>query len=352
MKVKASEILSEFSKSGLIQSMSGPDATAERIVAVEDAAPGTLVFVSGKEGLVPVKNGKPAIVVTTGALAKELNGTCALVTANVNLAQAHLRQRYADRNVRKTEWADVHPSAVVHESAKIGKGTMIAPNVVIGREAVIGEDCVIMAATVIEYGAKIGNHTVIHPGCVIGYDCEIGNNVIIRSGSIIGSEGFGFAQDEKRKHHRIPQTGKVKIGDRVVVGANNCFDRAAYKETIISSGCIFDNMVHVAHNVFMDEDCIIVAQSGIAGSSRLGKRVILSGQCGVIDHVNIVDDVVLVRRGAAFADVDKPGVYAWEPLMPLGDYMRGTVVLRKLGEMYKKVQSLEKRIAQLTEEKK
>lgn len=352
MKVKASEILSEFSKTGLIQALSGPDATAERIVAVEDAAPGALVFLSGKEGLEPAKKGKPAIVVTTEELAKELNGACILISRNVNLAQAHLRQRYADRDLRKTEWPDVHPSAVVHESAKIGKGTVIAPHVVIGRDVVIGDDCVIMANTVIEYGAKIGSHTVIHPGCVVGYDCEIGSNVIIRSGSIIGSEGFGFAQDEKRKHHRIPQTGKVIIGDRVVVGANNCFDRAAYKETVVSAGCIFDNMVHVAHNVFMDEDCIVVAQSGIAGSSRLGKRVILSGQCGVIDHVNIVDDVVLVRRAAAYQDVEKPGVYAWEPLMPITDYMRSVVVLRKLGEMHKKVQSLEKRIAQLTGEKK
>ena len=246
MNVSASEILKTFQSTGVLEELRGADVTVTGIAPVATAAGGDLVFAANKDYLAQAIQKKPAALVTTreladGDAAKAYSGTV-LISANVELAHAWLKQKYADRNLFDTEWGQVHASAVVHESVKVPKSCVIGPLAVVGQDVQLGENVVVMARVVVEAGARIGDNSVLHPGAVIGYNCEIGQNCIIKSNSVIGSEGFGFAQDEKRKHHRIPQTGRVVIGDRVVVGALNTIDRAAYGETRIGSGCIFDNI--------------------------------------------------------------------------------------------------------------
>jgi UDP-3-O-[3-hydroxymyristoyl] glucosamine N-acyltransferase len=218
--------------------------------------------------------------------------------------------------------------------------------VVIGRNVAIGARCRIMAGVVIEHDVEIGDDTVVHPSVVIGYGCRIGREVDIGSGSIIGSEGFGFAQDAGRHSHAIPQTGIVVIGDRVRVGANNCIDRATYQQTRIGAGTKFDNLCHVAHNVTIGEDCLLTAMLCVAGSSTIGNRVMASGQTGIIDHVKICDDVVLVHRAGVVKNIDQPGVHASLPAQPLDDYLKNTAVLRTGNSLRKRVAELEKLLAQ------
>lgn len=353
MKIKASQILADFKQDNILDSMAGADILITGIAPVEHCGSGDMVFVEKAELVETIIAARPAAVVTTAELAelfKDLSNSAVFISSNVRLAQALLRQAYVDRDLYNTEWPRIHPAAVIHESANVPADAVIGPGVVLGRNVHIGKRAVVMANTVIEENAHIGEETVIHPNVVIGYNCEIGNRCIIKSGCVIGMEGFGFAQDEKRKSYRIPQLGKVVIEDDVVMGANNTVDRATYDETRIRSGVKTDTLCHIAHNTEIDEDVIIVAQTGIAGSCYIGKRVLISGQAAISDHVKIADDVVLVQRAGVISDIDKPGVYAGHPLQPVRQYFKNSALLTKLTDMKKQLNKLEKAL-QNTDEK-
>ena len=144
------------------------------------------------------------------------------------------------------------------------------------------------------------------------------------------------------KSHPIPQTGNVVLGDRVRVGANCCIDRAAYRTTRIGAGTKLDNLCRIAHNVQIGEDCLLTSMFCVAGSTTIGNRVISSGQTGVLDHVQVCDDVVLVHRAGVTGDIDQPGTYAGLPVQPLKDYLRNTAVVRLLGELRQRLLALER----------
>ncbi|MGZ8250238.1 LpxD N-terminal domain-containing protein, partial [Methylomagnum sp.] len=212
MNVLPSEIFRRFQDQGLIVRHAGEDGPIHRIAPVEESGAGDLVFVDHAKYLPQVRERKPAAVVTTEAIAAELGeaeGLALLIAPNVRLAHALVKQAYADRDVRATEWPRVHPSAVVHESVQVPDDAVIGPGAVVGAGASLGARVVLMANCVVERGASIGAGTVIHPNCVVGYGCEIGADTILKSGCVIGAEGFGFAQDQHRRNYRIPQTGRV-----------------------------------------------------------------------------------------------------------------------------------------------
>jgi UDP-3-O-[3-hydroxymyristoyl] glucosamine N-acyltransferase len=221
---------------------------------------------------------------------------------------------------------------------------MIGPNVVIGKDVQLGERSIIYANTVVETSSTIGEDCIIYSNVTIGYSTQIGNRVTIKSGSVIGGEGYGFAQDSNRKSHRIPQTGIVVIEDDVVIGANNCVDRATYFETRIGRGTKFDNLCHVAHNVKIGEDCLLTAGFIVAGSTTIGNRLIASGQTGILDHLTIVDDVVLVHKPGLSEDILEKGIYAGMPIQPLQSYLKNAAIVRKLTDLRSKVLELEKKL--------
>jgi len=355
LPIQASQIFKDFNPSGLLESMQGPDTLIKRIDNVENAKADSLVFVSDAKFVQTALAAKPAAMVTTQKLAVEfsaLSQSTVFISTNVKLAHAKLRCAYVDRDPHQHEWEQLHPSAVIHASAQLASDVIIAPGVVIGRDVHIGTASIIMANSVIEEGVHIGTDTIIHPNVVIGYNNEIGNRVIIKAGCTIGLEGFGFATDVNGKHHRIPQLGNVVIEDDVMLGAGCNVDRATYAETRIRAGCKFDAQCHIAHNVCLDQDCIIMAQSVIAGSSKIGKRAIFSGQTGVSDHVTIGDDITLVHRAGVVSDIKKSGVYAGTPPQPLRQYFQNVVVTHQLTALRKQVQTLEKKLAALVETEK
>ncbi len=346
MDVRASAIFSEFSPTGLLTAIVGDDVSLSGIASVEDCGPEDLVFVDREQAVETIRERRPRAAVASAALQEQLTtlpGLTLLIASNVKLAHALIRQRYADRDVLDSEWPAIHPSAVVHESCEIGEGSRIGPQVVLGRGVRIGNRTAIMAGTVVEHGTRIGDRSVIHPNVTIGYDCEIGSEVILQSGAVVGSEGYGFAQDDKGRSHRIPQLGRVVIEDRVSIGAGTCIDRGTYAETRIGAGTKLDNHCHIAHNVKIGRDCLLTAGFIVAGSTTIGDRVIASGQTGVLDHLEICDDVVLLHRAGVTESIDKPGMYAGLPLQPLAGFMRNTVVLKNLTELRKKVRALEKK---------
>lgn len=350
MNVQPTQILQRFQEQKLITQHQGADQPVTRIAPIEECRPGDLVFVDHARYLDTVRSQKPAAVVTTHALAAELadqNELAILITPNVRLAMAILKQTYADRDVRATEWPRIHPSAIIHDSVSVPEDALIGPGAVIGAEVSLGARVVLMANVVIERCAVIGSGTVLHPGCVVGYGCTIGTDVILKAGCVIGSEGFGFAQDEQRHNYRIPHTGTVIIEDRVVIGANTNIDRGTYGATHIHAGAVIDAMCHLGHNVEIGEDSILCAHTGLSGSTRFGKRVIASGQTGTLDHVHVPDDTVLLHRAGLNNSIKAPGMYGGGPVQPLQQYLKNMAVMPRLHDIWSRLKSLEKKVAEL-----
>ncbi len=342
---KLSEIGQLLERNDLLIERLGEDIALDEMSPAERPIIGTLVCIDSPENVTSVAEAAPAAVITNESLKSKFSGLNVIVSSNVKLSHAIVRATYFDYDLHASEWGTHHPSAIVHDSLVLPSSVMIGPGVIIGRNVQLGENCVLLANAVIEHDAVIGDDTVIHPGVFIGYGCKIGKRVILKPGCVIGAEGFGFVQDDNKKSHRIPQRGNVVIEDDVVVGANCTIDRATYLETRIGAGCKLDALCHVGHNVFLGEDCIIVAQSGIAGSTRFGKRVIATGQTGTLDHKTVTDDVILVHRCGVTEDINEPGIYASTPPQPFRDYGRNIATFRKLYELRQRLQKLEKKIA-------
>ncbi len=355
MKVKISELFQIFKEQGMLLEQIGPDGVLENISIIEKTKQGELCFLSNNlnKPISYIEDKRGICVVLDAKFAKEnikvlselsqKNQITFLLSSNVNVAQALIRQKYVERDWQ-TVWPRIHPSAVVHESTKIPESVQLGPNVVIGSNVKLGERVRVGAGTIIEHGSEIGEDTVFHPNVFVAYETLIGKKCIVYAGSVIGSDGFGFAQDEKRNNYRIPQTGRVRIGDRVVIGALCAIDRASYSETIIEDGVIFDNFVHIGHNCVIGENSIIVACTGIGGSTKVGKRVLMAGNTAVADHLEIVDDTYFLYRAGIAQNVDKPGTYGGVPLQPIKDLFRTNVVIKELPELKKRILALERKL--------
>jgi UDP-3-O-[3-hydroxymyristoyl] glucosamine N-acyltransferase len=333
--------------------MEGDDVSLSGIASVEQCGPGDLVFVSDEQAVETIRVRQPSAVVTSPALQESLAtipGLTLLIAPNLKLAHALIRQRYVDRDVLDSEWPDIHPSAVIGPACEIGVGSRIGPQVVLGSGVRVGEESAVMAGSVVEHGAVIGDRSVIHPNVTIGYDCQIGDDVIVQSNAVIGAEGYGFAQDDKGRSHRIPQLGRVVIEDRASIGAGTCIDRATYGETRIGAGTKLDNLCHIAHNVEIGRDCLLTAMFVTGGSAKLGDRIVASGQTAVLDHLEVCSDVFLVRRAGVAEDIDQPGIYAGAPVEPYARYLKNTAVARDLYGLRKRVRQLEKALRQRTAE--
>jgi UDP-3-O-[3-hydroxymyristoyl] glucosamine N-acyltransferase len=230
----------------------------------------------------------------------------------------------------------IHPTAVIHPSAKIGAGVRIAPYAVIARDVDIGDEAVIGSHTVIESRAKIGARTVLHPFVYVGHTCDLGTECEINPHTVIGKEGFGYAHDTKNNHFRIPHTGRVIIGDRVHLGSCVNVDRGTFADTRIENGAILDNRIQISHNAVIGANSIITAGFVIAGSSKVGKNFLTGGNTAITGHIELCDNVQLSALSVVRKDITTPGAYGGNPLLPMRDYIRFTAALLKLPQLVKK----------------
>lgn len=222
----------------------------------------------------------------------------------------------------------VHPTAVIHETATIGENCQIGPYVVILENAKIGSGSILDSHVHIGSGVVIGAHARIETSVTITH-AIIGNNVYIKPGTRIGQPGFGFHMDEKG-HFDVPQLGIVEIGNDVQIGSNVCIDRGSLGTTTICDGVRIDNLVQIAHNVYIGAMSVIVAQTGVAGSTRLGRFVILAGQAGLAGHLTIGDNVKVAAQSGLMRDVASGETVAGSPAMPVRDWHKQTIILQRL----------------------
>lgn len=254
-----------------------------------------------------------------------------------------------DEKKKQKRRSFIHASAVIGNECNIHASAYISANCTIGDCVSIGENTVLMPGVVIADNVIIGKNTTIYANVSVYEDCEIGDNCIIHSGAVIGADGFGYQENEDGSYSKIPQLGNVQIMDNVEIGANSTIDRALLGSTIIGKGVKIDNLVQVAHNVFIDENTALAAQVGISGSSKIGKRNRIAGQVGIAGHLSICDDVLLMAQSGVPNNITKPGAYFGTPIRERMKAFRIEAVVNNLPELKKEVSELSKKLASLDE---
>jgi UDP-3-O-[3-hydroxymyristoyl] glucosamine N-acyltransferase len=242
-----------------------------------------------------------------------------------------------------------HPTAVISPEATVGENCHVGANVYIGKGSVIGDDTVLMPGVVILDKVTIGKACFIFPNVTIREACGIGNQVIIHCGSVIGSDGYGYAH-EGGVHHKIPQIGNVQVEDHVEIGANVTIDRATTSTTRIGSGSKLDNLVHVAHNVNIGKNCLVVAQVGISGSTAMGDNCIVGGQAGLAGHLKIGDRVTIGAQAGVTKDIVTDTRVSGYPARPHEQALKLQALVQRLPDLINRVRELEQELEALKSE--
>lgn len=320
------------SKLGVRLEPSNADAEIRGIAAIETAGPGEITFVVNPK-YAPLARSTRASAVIVDEVFPRLDKP----TLRAKNPQ-YVYLRVAELFYQPPPYQPgVHPSAVVHSSAKIGHGASIGACVVIDAEVEIGNHCTLLPHTVIYRGVKIGDNFFAHSHVAIREGSEIGNNVVLHNGVVIGSDGFGFAKDDNGRWQKIPQSGKVVIEDDVEIQANSCVDRASIGETRIGRGTKIDNLVHIAHNCIVGENSMLCSQVGLAGSTELGKNVILAGQVGVAGHCKLGDGVIVTAQSGTHGDIEPGKMISGSPAFDHKQWRRSVALFSKLPELAKAV---------------
>lgn len=236
----------------------------------------------------------------------------------------------------------VHPSAIVGSSVRLGERVSIQPHAVIEDDSEIGDDTIIGAGSYIGHETTIGAACLIYPLVTIRERSRIGSRVLIHSGAVIGADGFGFEMVGGRQQ-KIQQLGIVQIDDDVEIGANTTVDRARFGRTWIQQGVKIDNLVQIAHNVIIGKNSVIVAQTGISGSTRVGERVTMAGQVGIVGHVEIADDSIIAAQSGVSKNVPG-GVWFGYPAGPIDQTKQQIAWIRSLGKLFARVKEIEKKL--------
>ncbi len=239
--------------------------------------------------------------------------------------------------------ATVDPTATIAESAWIGPQSVVMAGATIGESVYIGPGCVIAAAVTVGDNSRLMANVSLMEGTVVGCNC------ILHPGAVLGSDGFGFANDGGR-WIKIPQLGRVVVGDWVEIGANTTIDRGALEDTTIGDGVKLDNLVHIAHNVQVDENCAMAAMVGIAGSTKIGAGTTFGGQAGIVGHIEIAAGTHCTARTLVTHSIHKPGVYSSATTADENaKWRRNSVQFKKLNESIQRLRRVEKKIQQLEE---
>lgn len=310
------------------------------LATLANAGPHQVGFLANEKYQSQLKTTQAGAVILRAEHDDETLVANALVSENPYLSYAYAAQAF---DKAPTQAAEIHPSAVVDPTAVIGIGVAIGPQSVIEAGAIVADHAVIGAQCYVGQHARIGQHTRLWPGVKIYYEVVIGERCTLHSGAVIGADGFGWASD-RGKWVKIPQLGRVVIGDDVEIGANTTIDRGALDDTVIGSNCIIDNLCMVAHNVQIGDGTAIAGQTGIAGSAHIGKHCLIGGATGINGHITIADGVQVHGMTMVTKNLEK-GVYASSlPVVDQTTWAKSGARVRQLPELFMRVRALEKKL--------
>lgn len=311
-----------------IKDESKKDEQIKDMATMGKAGEGEICFFYDKKAKAQASEIKATACVTTEDLAAFVpENVIILVAQNPKLAFLQLNKAFYSEVAPR---ADIARTAKIAPSAKIGENAYIGEHVVIEENVEIGINCRIEHNVVIGRGCKIGNNCRIGANATLAYTI-MGNDCYIYTGARIGQDGFGFMVING-KHERIPQLGRVIIGNDVEIAANTCVDRGALDDTVIGDGCRIDNLVQVAHNDKLGRGCVIVSQTGIAGSCTFGDYVVCGGQSGFADHLHIGSGAQIGAQSGLMRDVEPGAVVMGYPAVPIKDFMRQVSCVQKLAK--------------------
>ena len=307
-----------------------PDTEITGVAGIDDARPGQLTFISNPKYAAAARTTKASAII----VAEDFPALSTAMLRSKNPYLDFARALEFFYQPPKYE-PGIHPTAVVHPSAKIGAKAHIGPYVVIAEDVVIGDNATLLAHVVIYSGVKIGDNFLAHSHAIVREFCRIGNNVVLQNGVVVGGDGFGFAKDAGGRWHKIVQSGPTVIEDDVEIQANACIDRASVGETRIARGAKIDNLVQVGHGSSVGEDTLLCAQVGLAGSTDVGNKVILAGQVGVAGHCTIGDGAIATAQSGIPNDVPAGAVVSGYPAIDNKLWLRCVAVFNRLPEIAK-----------------
>ncbi len=338
----------EYSLNDLIQAFGGEvegnsQVRVRKVGTLENAGKHDITFLTGSRFLSQLPDTKAGAVILSAAY----RDATPLPRIVCNNPYAYFARVSALLHPQSPVAAGVHPSAVVSTSAVLGARVSVGANAVIADDVRLGDGAVIGAQCFIGNGAIIGNETRLAANVTIYHGCQVGARCILHSGAVIGADGFGIAAEEGR-WVKVPQVGRVIVGDDVEIGANTAIDRGAIDDTVIEDGVKLDNLIQIAHNVHIGAHTAIAACTGIAGSVHIGRRCRIAGAVGIVGHLSIADDVEISAKTLVTKTISEPGTYSGGyPFEANSTWRRNAAQIRHLDALVKKVKQLEKRIADM-----
>jgi UDP-3-O-[3-hydroxymyristoyl] glucosamine N-acyltransferase len=305
-----------------------PETDITGLNGIDQAGPGELSFVSNPKYAAAARSTRASAVIVAEDFPAIPAAMLRAKDPYLSFARAlelfHQPVRYAP---------GMHPTAVLHPTAKVGAHAHIGPYVVIDEHVEIGEHAVLLAHVVIYRGVKIGSHFFAHAHAVVREDCRLGDHVLLQNGVVVGADGFGFAKTAEGRWHKIPQPAPVVIGDDVEIQANSCIDRASVGETRIGRGVKIDNLVQVGHGSSVGEDALLCSQVGLGGSTEIGARAILTGQVGVVGHCKVGEAAIVTPQSGVANDVAAGALVSGAPAVDHKLWLKYSALLPRLPEM-------------------
>ena len=320
-----------------------PETIVNNVAKIEEGYPGALSFLANPKYEHYLYTTKSSIVLVNKSFvpASPVDATLIKVD-NAYEAFASLLRLVDQARPRKK---GIHPTAIIESSAVIGNDVYIGPYVYIGENCSVGDGSLIYPHVYIGDNTLIGKNCILNPGVKIYHDCVLGEKCIIHAGTVIGSDGFGFAPQSETEFMKIPQLGNVILEDSVEVGANCAIDRATMGSTVIQKGVKLDNLIQIGHNVEVGENTVMAGQTGIAGSTKVGKNCMFAGQVGIAGHLKVADGVKIGAQSGIAGDIRKENsVVLGYPAFDHKDFLRSSIVFRKLPDLKSKVEELEKMV--------
>lgn len=316
------------------------DAEITSVAAIDDAGSNDITFVSSKSYLKHLADCKAGAVILKPEWQSQTH-LPVLLADNPYYSYAQVCHLLYPDEYTKTPY--IAATAVVDPTAKVGEDAVISERVYIGANVTIGDKAYLAPGVVIQEGVTIGDNARIHSNVVVQPNCHVGHRVIFHPGAVIGSDGFGLAPN-KGEWLKIPQVGRVVIGDDVEIGANTTIDRGANRDTVIENGVKLDNLIQVAHNVHIGAHTAIAAKVGIAGSANIGKNCTIGGAAVVLGHLFVADHVHIHAQSMVTNDITEAGEYAsGTPLEPVSSWRKNRARFKQLDDMARKLKQLLKK---------
>ncbi len=323
-----------------------PDIQIDRVAALDRAGPRDISFATHRKYLPQLARTGAGAVILAPDIAETFSGNV-LISENPHLCFTQIATLL---HPPQAQTPGVDPAARVSSAARVAASAAVGPCAVIEAGAVLGEQACIGPGCYIGRNAAVGANTVLAANVVVMPDCAIGSNCLLHPGAVVGSDGFGYARDGEQ-WAKVPQLGRVVIGDDVEIGANTTIDRGALGDTVIANGVKLDNQIQVAHNVRIGEHTAVAGCVGIAGSAVIGRRCTIGGHCTILGHLEIADDVHVTAGSLVTNSISDPGEYSSSlKAEPAELWRRNAARFRHLDELARRLRRLEEALDQLKQE--